>query len=487
MMNELHYISATEALARFRDRSLSPVELLDAVVARADAVEPTVNALVHERYDAAREEAKAAEKRYAAWALKGGEEPRALEGIPCAIKEEEAVAGQPWTQGSLIYKDLVADHTSAFARRMLDAGAIVHARTTAPEFSCAGFTHSRIHGVTRNPWNPEYGVGGSSGGSGAALAAGTTTLASGSDIGGSIRLPASFNGVVGFKPPYGRVPVEAPFNLDTFCHCGPMARTVADTALYENVLAGPDPSDITSLRPKLVLPASFDGVEGLRIAVSVDLGGTWPIDPEIRANTLACADALRAAGATVDVVDVSVPRDQVLRCAAIHFHLAFGAWIGAETAANAGVSTAYALDFAGRMAEQAEGGTFLEELTLEAALYAPVGALLEEYDALLCPTVGTRGLIAGDDYVGHGLEVDGEDVGFYFNSFLTPVFNIMSRCPVLNVPSGFADNGVPTGLQIVGRTYDDVTPFRVGAALERVRPWFDVAERRPTIDAAVAP
>jgi Asp-tRNA(Asn)/Glu-tRNA(Gln) amidotransferase A subunit family amidase len=354
---------------------------------------------------------------------------------------------------------------------MLDAGAIVHARTTAPEFSCAGFTHSRIHGVTRNPWNPEYGVGGSSGGAGAALAAGTTTLASGSDIGGSIRLPASFCGVVGFKPPYGRVPVEAPFNLDTYCHCGPLARTVADAALYENVLAGPDPSDVTTLRPKYVLPeGGFEGVEGLRIAVSTDLG-SWDVDPEIRVNTLACAEALRSAGAVVDEVDLVVPREQVLRATAIHFHLAFGAWVAAETAAHADVATPYAVAFAQRMAAAAEGGTFLEELSLEAALYAPVAALLERYDALLCPTVGTRGLIAGDDYVDTTLVVDGVEMGFYFDAFLTPVFNVLSRCPVLNVPSGFGDNGVPTGLQIVGRTYDDVTPFRVGAALEAVRPW----------------
>ena len=129
MSDDLHYLPATEALARFRDRSLSPVELLDAVIARAEAVEPTVNALCHERYEAAREEARAAEAR---WAGRGDGEPRALEGIPLAIKEEEEVAGQPWTQGSLIYKDLVAEQSSPFAQRMLDAGAIVHARTTAP-------------------------------------------------------------------------------------------------------------------------------------------------------------------------------------------------------------------------------------------------------------------------------------------------------------------------------------------------------------------
>src|SRR5262245_21404877 len=191
-MAELYALSATEALRRFRARELSPVELLEAVIARAEEVEPTVNALCHTFYDDARAQAREAEARYAG----RGEAPRALEGIPLAIKEEEAVEGQPWTQGSLIYKDLVADYSSAFTRRHLEAGAIVHARTTAPEFSCAGFTHSRLWGPTRNPWNPEYAVGGSSGGAAAALAAGTTTLASGSDIGGSIRIPASFCGVV---------------------------------------------------------------------------------------------------------------------------------------------------------------------------------------------------------------------------------------------------------------------------------------------------
>jgi amidase len=358
---------------------------------------------------------------------------------------------------------------------MLDAGAIVHARTTAPEYSCAFFTHSKIHGVTRNPWNPEFGVGGSSGGSGAALASGTTTLASGSDIGGSIRAPASLNGVVGFKPPYGRVPVEPPFNLDVYCHCGPLARTVADTALYENVLAGPAPSDIATLRPKYVLPVGgYESVEGLRIAVSTDLG-SWPVDPEIRANTLACAQALRDAGASVEEVGLVVSREKVMRACAIHFHTGFGAWIGEETAAHPDDATAYARAFAERVAFYAEGGTLMEKQTLEAELYAPVGALLEDYDALLCPTLATRGLIAGDDYVDTTLVVDGVELDFCFDGSLTQVFNIMSRCPVLNVPSGFADNDVPTGLQVVGRTYDDLTPFRIGAALEQVRPWPVVA------------
>ena len=476
-MSDLHYLPATEALARFRARELSPVELLEAVIARAEEVEPAVNALCHTFYDEARAQARAAEARY----LGRGEPPRPLEGIPVAIKEEEPVAGQPWTQGSLIYRDLVAQRSSTFARRHIEAGAIIHARTTAPEFSCAGFTRSRLWGVTRNPWNPQYAAGGSSGGSGAALAAGTTTLASGSDIGGSIRIPASFNGVVGFKPPYGRVPVDPPFNLDTYCHCGPLARTVADCALYENQLAGPDPADITTLRPKLVLPENGLGdVEGLRVALSVDLG-SWPVDPEVRENTLAVGRALLAAGATVDEVDLVVPRADVELATAIHFHLIFADWIGREVAAHGDLVCDYARDMARWCAEVAAGHTLYDELALEARLYAPVAALLERYDALICPTAATRGLLADDEYVGHGVEVDGEQLDFYLSALLTPVFNVMSRCPVLAVPSGFADNGVPTGVQIAGRTYDDETVFRVGAAIERERPWLDVPERRPQI------
>jgi Asp-tRNA(Asn)/Glu-tRNA(Gln) amidotransferase A subunit family amidase len=354
---------------------------------------------------------------------------------------------------------------------MLDAGAIVHARTTAPEFSCAFYTHSRIHGVTRNPWNPEFGVGGSSGGAGAALASGTTTIASGTDIGGSIRVPASFNGVVGFKPPFGRVPQAPPFNHDTYCHCGPLARTVADTALYENALAGPSPDDIVSLRPKYVLPTELDrDLTGMRIAVTADFG-TFPVDPEIRDNTIAAAEALREAGAQVDVVDLVLEQDKVMRATAIHFHLGFGAYIGAEAAAHPDLVTDYVAAFAATLAAQAEGGSLMEKHMLESELYAPVGTLLETYDALVCPTLGTRGFVAGESYVGAGITVDGRELEDTFRASLTPVFNIMSRCPVLNVPSGFAENGVPTGLQIAGRTYDDLTPFRVGAALEAVRPW----------------
>ncbi len=477
MIDELCYLPAAEALRLFRRRELSPVELMSAVILRAESIEPRINAFAHCYFERAMEQARAAEARY----MGAGDPPRALEGIPTVIKEEEPIKGEPWTQGSLIHVDRIADHTSAFARRILDSGAIMHARSTTPEFCCAGFTHSRLWGITRNPWNTDFTPGGSSGGSGASLAAGTTLLASGSDIGGSIRIPASFNGVVGFKPPFGRVPQTPPFNLDVYSHCGPMARTVQDCLLFENVLAGPDPCDHVSLRPKLELPETLPGVEGLRIVVSPDLGD-WLLDPEIRDHTRGLALALRDQGAVVEEREVRVPRAGVLRAMDIHFKLGFARWLGEQCRRHPDLVTDYAQDFADRGFAGAGEGSLFDQFELEAALYLPIGECLGQADALICATTGTCGLAAGDGYVGHGPVVDGRPLRNYLESMLTPVFNLFSRCPVLNVPSGVARNGVPTGIQIVGRTYDDVIPFRIGAACERARPWLDCAERRPRLD-----
>jgi aspartyl-tRNA(Asn)/glutamyl-tRNA(Gln) amidotransferase subunit A len=379
----------------------------------------------------------------------------------------------------LIYKDYVPTHSAAVVERVLAAGAIIHARSTAPEFSCAPFTHSRLWGITRNPWNPAYSPGGSSGGSGASLAAGSTTLANGSDIGGSIRIPASFCGVVGFKPPYGRVPEFAPFNLDHYCHEGPLARTVQDCALLENVMAGPHPHDVTSLRPKLRIPTELRGIEGWRIALSLDLGG-YEVDKGIVANTLSAVDALREAGAVVEEVDLGWDRAQIKRAAEIHFGIIFGPYVGHALAGHRDEMTAYAIRFA-EDAQRVPKDEFLQGLEMEAAIYARLGEVLERYRVLICPTLAVAGLEAGEDYLDKGSIVNGAAEGDLLDLLMTVPFNICSRCPVMSVPSGRAANGVPTGVQIVGRTYDDVSVFRVAAAYERVRPWLDTPARRPSI------
>jgi aspartyl-tRNA(Asn)/glutamyl-tRNA(Gln) amidotransferase subunit A len=464
MTNDLPYLSATEALARFRARELSPVELMTAVIDRAEAVEPAVNAFAETFYEQALAAARAAQERYAGT----GGPPRPLEGIPVAIKEEAPIAGHRNTLGSLPLRDEVADHTAVFAQRILDAGGIVHARTTTPEFSCAPFTWSRLWGVTRNPWNTAYSPGGSSGGSAAALAAGSATLATGSDIGGSIRIPAAFCGVTGFKPPYGRVPEVEIFNLDHYCHEGPLARGVADCALLQNVIAGPHPSDVASLRPKLEIPAALGPVAGLRIAFSPDLG-CYDVDTDVAANAAASADRLRAAGATVEQVALPWDLATINRAARIHFGMIFGPSLGDLYPARAGELTSYARRFA-EEAAQVSKEDFVAGLKLEADLYRPLGDLLEEYDALICPTFAVPALPAEYD-TDQPVEINGRPRGDWLDALMTLPFNIASRCPVMSVPSGRSRDGVPTGLSVVGRTYDDVTVFRVAAAHEQGSGW----------------
>jgi len=471
-MNEAWSITAVDALAAMRAKDLSPVELLESVIARAEAAEPIVNAFAERRYEQALEAASASADRYA-----NGARIRPLEGLPLALKEEVPVRGWRMRHGSVAI-DEVAEITSPLAERILKAGAVVHARTTTPELSCAGFTHSELWGVTRNPWNTEVTAGGSSGGSGASLAAGSSMLASGSDIGGSIRLPASMNGVVGFKPPHGRVPVDPPFNLDRYCHDGPMARTVTDCAAFENVLAGPHPMDVTSLRPKLRIPSTLKPIDGWRVAVCVSLGA-WDVDEEVAANTRAVGDALAEAGATVVEVELPWTMDQVKAAARRHFGMIAGAEIAEHVAAHPDQVSDYVEAWAVEATTTlAEPGAFLRGLEAEQAMWEPLGELFRRSRAVIAPTWAVTGIPAGDSFLGE-LTPDGGPNDRQYSVMMTTPFNILSPCPVLAVPSGVASNGVPTGVQIVGRTYSDVDVFRIGAALERVRPWTGLAPLSP--------
>ncbi|HEX6844964.1 MAG TPA: amidase [Actinomycetota bacterium] len=468
-MSEPWELTAVDALATMRTKELSPVELLASVQARAEVVEPTVNAFTERLDEAAAGAAKESAERYAR-----GADLRPLEGLPVAIKEEMPVAGWRMRYGSLAV-DEIAAHTAPVPERIFAAGAVVHARTTTPEFSCTGYTHSKLWGVTRNPWNPEVAVGGSSGGSGASLASGTSTLASGSDIGGSLRIPASINGVVAYKAPHGRVPTYPPFNLDRYCHDGAMARTVADTALFHNAIAGPHPEDMTSIRPKLEIPAELEGIEGMRIALSVDLG-SWEVDDEVAANTRAAATALERAGATVEEVELPWTLARIMSAARRHYAAIFGAYIGEVCDAAPDLVNDYSIAWADDVRKlMDEPGAFLHGLDIEGELWMPLGRLFETHDALICPTWAVTGIPAGDSYIGQ-LFADGGPNDRQFTCYMTTPFNLFSACPVLSVPSGVApSNGVPTGVQIVARTYDDVTAFRIGAALARERPWTGLA------------
>lgn len=456
MSRELHALGAREALALFRARALSPVELLDAVLARAEAVEPVVNALPFLHPERALAAARASEARYA---RPSGAAIRPLDGLPVAVKEEAPIAGLPNTYGSLVHADVVADSTAPFAERLLAAGAVVHAQTATPEYSCTGATHSRLWGVTRNPWAPGRSVGGSSGGSAAALASGTAPLATGSDIGGSIRIPSAYCGTVGFKPPPGRVPELAPYNRDYYCHEGPMGRSVGDVALLQNVMSGPHHSDVASLRPKLWVPEEPEGIAGWRIAVCVTLGD-YDVDPDWAANCRAVAGALRAAGADVREVELPWTAAQIAHAALCHLGTTLGGAAGALLDEHRERLNDYTIALA-ELGRALPREALMEGMAIEGALYPALGRLLERHRALICPTMAVGPHAAGESLALDALSGDA----------MTLPFNMFSNCPVMAVPSGFDRDGLPTGVQVVGPTFDDVSVFAVAAAIERERPW----------------
>lgn len=472
---DLCYMPATEALRRFRDRSLSPVDLMQAVIARAEAVKDPVNALTYTFFDEALANARKAEAKYA----KGGR-TRALEGLPMAIKDENQIKGKPTSSGSLIFaKDNIATETSVNNTRIMGAGGIVHARTATPEFSAAGICWSRIWGVTRNPWNPAFTTGGSSGGAGAALASGLAPLATGSDTGGSIRIPASACGVVGYKPPYGRNSDDPPFNLDFFCHTGPMGRTVSDTILLQNVLCGPSDQDISTLRPKLRLPTTYKPIKGWKIAYSLDLG-MFEVDPEVARNTLQAVEVFRSLGAEVTEVKIPWGPEVFSACMDYLAHI-FGAYVGSLLDEHGHLMTSYVRHLA-ELGLKSTSSDYVRALEVIAKSYAPMGAVLAKHKVLICPTLALPAPKADFDSTKDEIRINGKVVDPFLGWAMTAPFNMLSRLPVLAVPSGRAANGVPTGIQIVGRSYSDADVFRAGMAYETaLGGWFDQPAKRPTL------
>ena len=437
------------------------------------AVEPKVNALAYLHFDEALDKAKKAEARY----MKTGGRLRQLEGLPLAVKEDTAIKGKRQTLGSLIFKDQVADHTNPSIERLVRAGAIIHAQTACPEFVWPWTCTSRLHGVTRNPWNLEVTSGASSGGAAAALATGTTTIATGTDSAGSIRIPASMCGVVGYKPPYGRNPQSPDLNMDMFMHLGPMARTLADAALMQNVMSGHHPLDHATIHQRVRLPGEPAGVEELKIAYSIDLGAQ-EVDEDVRTNTLAVADMLRDAGATVE--QVKTPwAPEIFAKASCWWELIYADDFIAAIEHAPHLVCDYTKFFAAKNA-QVTPAMFHDLMKAAGRAWNDFGPLLERFDAFICPTVGSTAIPAAGQDMEPCVSVNGKRL-YPADVIMTWYFNVFNRCPTLAVPSGFAANDVPTGVQVVARTYDDPAVFRVAAELERRMPLYRSKKTRPTL------
>jgi amidase len=475
--DDLCYLPAVEALKLFRTRKLSPRELLEALLARAERVNPAINCFADRYVEEALAEAAAAEARY----MQPGHAPRPLEGLPLAVKDAQRVAGKRTTHGSLIFEHAVDESSDPMIERLQNAGANIFARTTTPEFCLSGVTHSRLWGVTRNPWNTAWGPGGSSGGSGAALAAGLTTLATGTDIGGSIRIPAGCCGVVGYKPPHGRNPDGPPASFDRFNHCGPMTRSVADAALMQGVTAGPHALDHDSLRDRVTLPLVAGSLKGFRIAFSVDFGYV-EVEPDVRRNTLAALEVFRSLGATVEAVDLGWTAEVDADCMHWYNTMNFGRQTLWHKARHADLMTDYALKMADAVLRNTGVDDVHKPWARAHAMYATLGPVLAAHDVFVCPTNNAPSVKADHDPWDASFTVNGKKADPEYGWVMTHPFNMLHNCPVMSLPSGQASTGVPTGIQIVGPTFDDARVFKAALAYEQaLGGWYTARDKRPAI------
>lgn len=458
---ELIYLPASEQLKLFKAKKLSPVEVLQAQIKRTEAVESKINVFTYQHFEEALTAAKESEKRY----MQGN--PRSLEGITVALKDEHDRVGWITTAGSVVFKDNVAKKNDPIVEKLIEAGAVMHAQTTVPEMYFAGVTWTQLWGVTRNPWNLKYTVGGSSGGSGGALAAGMTTLATGSDMGGSIRIPCAFNGLYGFKPPYGRVPMT-PDSIFLFpAGSGPMARTFEDMVLFQNVISGPAPYVITSLRPKLDLPLQYPNIRGMKIAYTMDQG--WAqIDADTRKNTENALKVLEAQGAIVEPVDLELNlsgsdiRQGILNALLSGF---FGAYLSLLNDYKDQL-TSYGR-YVAEVASQEMGPQQAKEAAeISNFIYKQVEekVFLKGYEAIVMPTLATSAIEADADPITGKVIINGKEVDPLAGWVLTPLWNLLNWNPVVAVPTGLDSNNMPTGMQIATKTYDDVTAMQIASA-----------------------
>ncbi len=466
---DLCYLAGHKALEMFRAGALSPVDIVQAQAMRTKRSGRTVNAFTDTFFDEALVQAHDAEAAYRAGRA------RPLEGLTLAVKDHQDIAGKRTTHACIGHMHDVAAGTHPACQRLLDAGAIVTAKTTTPEFCLAGVTYSKLFGVTGTPWNPHYTAGGSSGGAGAALAAGLVTLATGSDIAGSIRVPAACCGVVGYKPPYGRIPGVSPLNLEPYCVTGPMARSVPDCALMANVMSGFHIEDPASIRQEIDLVAAADWSERPRIAISYDLGFSV-IAPEVRAMLEQAVARLRDHDAVVEDVGLCWS-GQVVRDGAAYLDLLFDPMLKDVVQQHGETLCDYTIYYAEKAA-QARPAALMQGLEAASAMSAELAPILERFDALICPTVATHEVPA-DAGPWNSVTVDGVDVDTDFGWVLTLPFNMLGRLPVLAVPIGLSASGLPAGLQVVTRSYDDLRAFRVGSLIESLCPTFARTEYRP--------
>ena len=445
-----------------RDRQVSAREVIAAHIRRIEDVDPVVNAVVTRTFGQALAKAAAADD-----ALARGEPPGLLHGLPVAHKDLVDTAGVRTTYGSPLFADHVPDTDGLIVSRMSAAGAISLGKTNTPEFGAGSHTVNRVFGATRNPYDPGRSAGGSSGGAAAALAARMVALADGSDLGGSLRNPASFCNVVGLRPSPGRVPSWPVSDVaDWMGVDGPMGRTVADVALLLAVISGPDPRvplALDAAPPALSDPAQVTGLlerdlRGVRVAWSADLG--LPVDPAVRAVLAPARQVLADLGCeVVDATPDLTGADEGFRTwRALRYATAFGPLL-AEHPDGLGPNVAWNV----QRGLELTAADLSRATTLLAALAGRVSAFFETVDVLACPATQVAAFDVGLDWV-H--EIDGVPQNTYLDWMASAYLISATGLPAISVPAGFTPAGLPAGLQLVGRRRADWPLLAVAHAFE---------------------
>jgi amidase len=464
MRTDLTLASAGELARLYRARRTSPLEVMHALLARIDAVNPRVNAIVTLAREAALWEA-----RRATVAMKRSATLPPLFGIPVGIKDVTPTRGLRTTFGSKLFEDHVPDEDALVVERLRAAGAIVIGKTNTPEFAFGPNTTNAIFGPTRNPWDLSRTSGGSSGGSAAGLATGMFPLAHGSDLGGSLRGPAAFCGVVGFRTTPGLIP-RHPSTLawDTYSVDGPMARTVADTALMLSVMAGPDdraPISYDVDPRELVNAVKRASMKDARVAWTPDLGGLVRVDRQVREAFAGAVGVFRSAGARVEegCPDMSDIPEIVRTTRGLLMVARHADKLDAHRAVlQAGLveNTEQGLALSSREIAQGE--------VARTRQWHRVREFLVDRDAWIMPTMAVPAFPVEHPHV---MEIDGTPVGKAMQrSFLTYAFSVLGL-PAISIPCGFTPGGLPVGLQIVGKRRGEATVLRIAAAFEAVKPW----------------
>ena len=455
--------TVVETAEAVRRGELSAVEMLDECLAAVEASNPALNAFVHLDPEQARREAERVDKLVA-----NGDDPGPLAGVPFGVKDLEDCAGMPTSHGSQLYKGRPpVERDSVHVGRLRAAGAVPIGKTAAPEFGATCYTSTPAWGTTRNPWDPTRTPGGSSGGSGAAVAAGMVPFCTASDGGGSTRIPAAFCGLVGYKPSYGRIPHEnaAPSQTSVY---GALTTTVQDAARHLDIAAGPDDLDRTSLPPAGVTYERVIEeleVQGLRAVWSTDIGYAV-VDPEVASIAQNAADAL------IDAAKLAVVDRPVRLTNPMDIWIALGAvdlWHDIEKGMWPDRSDD--LDIYARLAYQATGDLTVKRLEQmqqrRARLEAEVAELYRDIDVLLTPATALPAFAAEGPLPS---TIAGQDV---FPGMVVPFTMMGNLCwnPAVSLPAGRTAEGLPVGLHVMARRHADDVVLRLARLFEQARPW----------------